>query len=157
MDFIKGRPYYCFSSQIGLAFWSRHRISIWFLLGYGEVVVQDSRNTRKDCYSCSRTIQAFLLLICYPSLDRTDTIPMLREGNEEKLVVVDHLVAKLVLDLVGKLLNFTTDLNSTADRNSTPDQGSFHTLKFLSIPQWSLRKSHSPCFHCRLCRRWFWW
>lgn len=49
---------------------------------------------------------------------------MLREGNEEKLVVVDHLVAKLVLDLVGKLLNFTTDLNSTADRNSTPDQDS---------------------------------
>jgi len=37
---------------------------------------------------------------------------MLLEGNEEKRVLVDNLVAKLVLDLVRKLLNFTPDQGS---------------------------------------------
>lgn len=47
-----------------------------------------------------------------PDFYHTDTIPMLLEGNEEKRLLVDNLVAKLVLDLVRKLLNYTPDQGS---------------------------------------------
>ncbi|KAG0583045.1 hypothetical protein KC19_3G104600 [Ceratodon purpureus] len=47
-----------------------------------------------------------------------DTIPLLRKGNQEKCVIIDNLIAKLVLDLVEKLLNFSSDLNSTANQDS---------------------------------------
>lgn len=80
-----------------------------------------------------------------PGFYHTDTIPMLLEGNEEKRLLVDNLVAKLVLDLVRKLLNFTPDQGSLID---TPE----YSWILLKNPPWRVHIGHWQC-HCRLFRR----
>lgn len=64
---------------------------------------------------------------------------MLLEGNEEKRIHVDSLVAKLVLNLVAKLLNFTTDQGSN-----------LHTKKRLATPTWRVNYTahRRYCYHC---------